>query len=279
LDLSTPIVMGVINVTPDSFSDGSNLGSISQGKFKISADKVLTQAIEMGQSGAQIIDVGGESTRPGADPVSVQEELDRVIPTIESIGDNVDISISVDTSSPEVMFEAWKAGAVMINDVRALSREGAMKAAAATTAVVCLMHTFDEPKSMQQAIHYNDVVDDILEFLKERVEETTRAGITKGRLIVDPGFGFGKTVRHNYRLLAELARFKEIGPPILVGISRKSMIGLVIEKPVIQRLAGSLAASAFALANGASILRTHDVAATMDVIKVHSAMVNARLSE
>ncbi len=279
MDLSTPIVMGVINVTPDSFSDGSNLGSISQGKFKISADKVLTQAIEMGQSGAQIIDVGGESTRPGADPVSVQEELDRVIPTIESIGDNVDISISVDTSSPEVMFEAWKAGAVMINDVRALSREGAMKAAAATTAVVCLMHTFDEPKSMQQAIHYNDVVDDILEFLKERVEETTRAGITKGRLIVDPGFGFGKTVRHNYRLLAELARFKEIGPPILVGISRKSMIGLVIEKPVIQRLAGSLAASAFALANGASILRTHDVAATMDVIKVHSAMVNARLSE
>jgi len=271
--------MGVINVTPDSFSDGSNLGSISQGKFKISADKVLTQAIEMGQSGAQIIDVGGESTRPGADPVSVQEELDRVIPTIESIGDNVDISISVDTSSPEVMFEAWKAGAVMINDVRALSREGAMKAAAATTAVVCLMHTFDEPKSMQQAIHYHDVVDDILEFLKERVEETTRAGIAKGRLIVDPGFGFGKTVRHNYRLLAELARFKEIGPPILVGISRKSMIGLVIEKPVIQRLAGSLAASAFALANGASILRTHDVAATMDVIKVHSAMVNARLSE
>lgn len=279
MDLSTPIVMGVINVTPDSFSDGSNLGSISQGKFKISADKVLTQAIEMGQSGAQIIDVGGESTRPGADPVSVQEELDRVIPTIESIGDNVDIFISVDTSSPEVMFEAWKAGAVMINDVRALSREGAMKAAAATTAVVCLMHTFDEPKSMQQAIHYNDVVDDILEFLKERVEETTRAGITKGRLIVDPGFGFGKTVRHNYRLLAELARFKEIGPPILVGISRKSMIGLVIEKPVSQRLAGSLAASAFALANGASILRTHDVAATMDVIKVHSAMVNARLSE
>jgi len=271
--------MGVINVTPDSFADGSSLGSLSKGKFKLAEDKILDQADAMVSAGAQLLDIGGESTRPGADPVSTQEELDRVIPSIESIRNNTDVSLSVDTSTPQVMLEACKAGADMINDVRALRREGALAAAAATKAAVCLMHTLDEPKLMQQSIQYEDVVIDILEFLKVRVEETTRAGIAKDRLVVDPGFGFGKTVQQNFRLLGELGQFKELGLPILVGISRKSMIGTTVEKPVNQREAGSIAAAAFALVNGASIIRTHDVAATLDVVKIHCAIEKARLHE
>jgi dihydropteroate synthase len=279
IDLSTPIIMGVVNVTPDSFSDGSNLGSLSNGKFKLAADKILLHADAMVSAGARILDIGGESTRPGADPVSVQEELDRVIPSIESIRNISEVSLSVDTSTPAVMIEACKAGADMINDVRALRRDGALEAAATTTAAVCLMHTLDEPKIMQQSIQYDDVVVDILKFLKVRVEETTRAGIVKDRLIVDPGFGFGKTVQQNFRLLGELEKFKELGLPILIGISRKSMIGTVVERPVDQRGAGSLAAAAFALSKGASIIRTHDVAATLDVVKIHCAMENGRLNE
>ena len=275
MELSTPIVMGVINVTPDSFSDGSKLAATKHGRFRVSVEKAQHQAVEMSKAGAQILDVGGESTRPGADPVSVQEELDRVIPTIAAIRQTCDISISVDTSTPEVMREACNAGATLINDIRALSRNGAVQAAVETGAAVCLMHTLDEPKLMQQSVYYDDVVKDVLEYLKERVEATTKAGIKQEKLIVDPGFGFGKSVQHNYKLLAELAKFKVIGLPILVGISRKSMIGLVLDKPINQRLAGSLAAAALALVNGANIIRTHDVAATLDVIKVHCAMINA----
>ena len=267
--------MGVLNVTPDSFSDGSSVGSMKDGIFRVSIEKAMLRAETMITEGAQIVDIGGESTRPGANPVSVQEELDRVLPVVEAIIKTLDTHISIDTSCPEVMREACNTGAVLINDVRALKREGALVAAAASGAAICLMHTLGEPKIMQKAIHYKDVVSDILDFLNKRVQEAIGAGITRDKLVVDPGFGFGKTLKHNYTLLKELGKFRELELPILVGISRKSMIGLVLDKPANQRLAGSLAATTYALSNGASIIRTHDVAATLDVIKVHCALVSA----
>jgi dihydropteroate synthase len=264
--------MGIINVTPDSFSDGANLGTISAGRFEVSADLALQQAMAMSEEGASILDIGGESTRPGADPVSVQEELDRVMPVIEIIRKNLDTPLSIDTSSPVVMREACNVGVAMVNDVRALQRQGAVQVLAATDAAVCLMHSLDEPDVMQQSIHYDHVTSDILAFLKDRVAETIRAGIKRERIVIDPGFGFGKTTDNNYQLLRELSRFEDLDLPILVGISRKSMIGKVTGKNPDERLAGSLAATAYALSNGANIIRTHDVAATADVIKVHGAM-------
>ena len=271
-ELSTPIAMGIINVTPDSFSDGAELGSVFSGVFEVSTEKALKQAVRMSEEGASLLDIGGESTRPGADKVSEQEELDRVMPVIEIIRNNLDTPISVDTSSPVVMREACHSGAVLINDIRALSRDGAMDAVGETGAAVCLMHALDEPSVMQHAIRYTDVTTDILAFLKERVEETISAGIDRNKILIDPGFGFGKTLQNNYQLLRELSKYTEIGLPILVGISRKAMIGQVVGKESGQRLAGSLAATAYALLNGANIVRTHDVAATVDVIKIHSAM-------
>lgn len=269
LRLSAPVVMGILNVTPDSFSDGGNLASASSPVFRIDLDKCLRRAEQMRTEGAVFIDIGGESTRPGARPVSVQEELDRVVPVIERIAANVELLISVDTSTPLVMTAAAEAGAVMVNDVRALQREGAIAAAGASGMAVCLMHMRGEPDTMQQNIEYTDVVEEVTEYLGARAAAARAGGIDRGRLILDPGFGFGKTVAHNYQLLAGLPRLAELGYPLLVGISRKSMIGTVTGRPVDQRLAGSIAATALALDRGAMIVRTHDVAATLDAIGVH----------
>lgn len=275
LELSTPVVMGVLNVTPDSFSDGARLGHNHGGRFRVSLEKALSRARELVAEGAAIIDIGGESTRPGAVPVAPAEELGRVVPVIEALVAELDVALSVDTSSPEVMREACRAGAHMINDIRALRRDGALEAAAETDAAVCLMHTRAEPAVMQQDIRYEDVVQDICRFLKERLAETTRAGIKREKLVIDPGFGFGKTQQQNYRLLHELDTFLGLGVPVLVGISRKSMLGQVTGRPVDQRLAAGVAAAMVALDRGARIIRTHDVAATVDAIKVHCALAGA----
>lgn len=276
MDLSTPVVMGVINVTPDSFSDGATLGTPEADRFKVAVDRALARAEAMVGAGARIIDVGGESTRPGAAPVSTEEELQRVMPVIEAVRSNLDTAISIDTSSPVVMREACRLGADMVNDVRALQRDGALAAVLSSAAAACLMHSRGEPGTMQQAIHYTDVVEEILAFLKDRVTQTISAGIPREKLVIDPGFGFGKTVAHNFTLLRELHRFSELELPILVGISRKSMIGNVTGKPADQRLAGTLAATSWALTKGAKIIRTHDVVETMDIIKIHCAITGTR---
>ncbi|MEX0617759.1 MAG: dihydropteroate synthase [Pseudohongiellaceae bacterium] len=272
LDLSTPIVMGILNVTPDSFYDGSRLADPASAKFQISLDKAIAAAGRMRLEGAAIIDVGGESTRPGAAPVPLQEELNRVIPVIEAIAERIDVAISVDTSTPQVMREACTAGAVIINDVRALGREGAMEEARDTGAGICLMHMQGNPGTMQESFAYADVVVEVFDFLTSRVKACEAAGIDRQRLLVDPGFGFGKSVQHNFQLLKHLHRFQSLDLPVLVGVSRKSMIGKLLDKPVTERLAGSLAATCFALERGANVIRTHDVAATMDAIAVNCAL-------
>lgn len=263
LDLSETHVMGVVNVTPDSFSDG--------GRF-IKANAALAQARRLMAAGASILDVGGESTRPGATPVSVQQELDRVIPVVESLAREAGVVLSVDTSTPEVMREAARAGAHLINDVRALSREGALQAAADTGLAVCLMHMQGQPGTMQMSPEYDDVVAEVERYLAERIAACEAAGLQRQQLLVDPGFGFGKTLGHNLSLLKHLRRFTQWGCPVLVGMSRKSMIGDVLNKPVDQRLYGSLAAAVAAAMNGASIVRVHDVAETADAIAVINAL-------
>ena len=263
LVLDAPVVMGVLNVTPDSFSDG--------GRF-LAADAALRQAEAMVAHGAAIVDVGGESTRPGAEPVSVQEEIDRVIPVIEALAERVDAVISVDTSTPEVMRAAATAGAGLINDVRALRRDGALEVAAATHLPVCLMHMQGEPGTMQQDPQYRDVVTEVQAFLRHRVEACEHQGIARERLLLDPGFGFGKTLAHNLQLLAGLRRLAgEL--PVLVGMSRKSMIGKVTGREVDDRLAGSLAAAVMAVERGASIVRTHDVRETVDAVRMATAVL------
>lgn len=263
LDLSETHVMGVVNVTPDSFSDG--------GRF-IKADAALAQARRLVAAGASILDVGGESTRPGATPVSVQQELDRVVPVVEALAREAGVVLSVDTSTPEVMREAARAGAHLINDVRALSREGALLAAADTGLAVCLMHMQGQPGTMQMSPEYDDVVAEVERYLAERIAACEAAGLQRQQLLVDPGFGFGKTLGHNLRLLKHLRRFTQWGCPVLIGMSRKSMIGDVLNKPVDQRLYGSLAAAVAAAMNGASIVRVHDVAETADAIAVINAL-------
>lgn len=267
--------MGIINATPDSFSDGAQLQKPSSNSFKLDIDKALMRAEAMVADGATFIDVGGESTRPGAEAVPEQEELDRVIPLIEAIGSRLDVCVSVDTSSPEVMAQAIASGAELINDVRALSRPGAIEVAKHSKVAVCLMHMQGAPSTMQQDVRYASVVEEVFEFLKLRVQHCSTQGIEQSRLLIDPGFGFGKTVQHNYLLLKKLAHFLTLDIPVLVGVSRKSMIGEVTGRVVDQRLAGSIAATAFALASGAKIIRTHDVAATMDAIRVNSAYSSA----
>lgn len=267
--------MGVINVTPDSFSDGSQLQKQGGDVFQIDIAKALERAEAMVEEGAVFIDVGGESTRPGAVEVSLQEELDRVIPVVEAIGRNIDVCISVDTSSPQVMIEASKAGAELINDIRALSHPQAISIVEQSNVAVCLMHMQGEPGSMQESISYENVVEEVFAFLSARVQFCLQSGIDKQRLIIDPGFGFGKTVQHNYQLLKSLPRFTKLGLPVLVGLSRKSMIGAVIDRPAEQRLSGSIAATSYALLGGAQIIRTHDVAATIDAIRVNSAFSHA----
>ena len=263
LDLNRCNIMGILNVTPDSFSDGGSFNNL---------DKALFHAEEMIKHGATLIDVGGESTRPGAAPISPQEELDRVIPVIEAIHKNLNTIISVDTSTPQVITHSAAVGAGLINDVRALQRDGALIAAAATDLPVCLMHMQGQPGTMQQAPSYYDVVTDIHEFLAERVSACAGVGIDKERLILDPGFGFGKALGHNYQLLNQLESFHQLGLPLLVGISRKTMLGKVLNnRPADQRLNASLAAAVIAAMKGAAILRVHDVAETHDALQVVEA--------
>ncbi|GIU40239.1 dihydropteroate synthase [Shewanella colwelliana] len=262
LDLSVPQVMGILNVTPDSFSDG--------GKFT-SIERACRHADQMVADGAAFIDIGGESTRPGAKDVSLQEELDRVIPLIEYVGNTHDVCISVDTSKPQVMSAAVSAGAHLINDVRALQVPGALAAAAKLQVPVCLMHMQGQPRSMQASPEYGDIIKDISTFFHERVAACMAAGIAKERLVLDPGFGFGKTLSHNYELLHRLADFSEFQLPLLIGLSRKSMIGNLLQVEVEQRVVGSVAAAMIAVQRGAHILRVHDVKETMDMIKVMQA--------
>ena len=273
IDLSSPLVMGIVKATPDSFSDGGRLRAESgSGVFFISVDKALVLAQQMLRDGAAIIDVGGESTRPGAVAVSVQEELDRVIPVVEAVSDRLGAVVSVDTSTPQVMIEAASKGAVMINDIRALQRENALKPVARLGLGACLMHMKGQPDHMQSQPYYDDVVTEVFAFLEQRVADCVAAGIARESLLIDPGFGFGKTVDQNYTLLRNLNHFRKIGVPLLVGVSRKSMIGNIVNKPAEERMPGSLAAAFFAVMMGAKIIRSHDVAATVDAIKVFKAI-------
>ena len=259
LDLSQPRVMGVVNVTPDSFSDG--------GRYLDSA-QAIARAEEMVAHGADLIDVGGESTRPGAAPATLNEELDRVLPVIEGIRAMTGTPVSVDTSKPEVMQAAAPAGAAMINDVRALSQPGALEAAAQAGTGLCLMHMQGEPRTMQQEPMYEDVVVEVRDFLAQRLAACVDAGIPASRVVLDPGFGFGKTVSHNLQLLRGLPDLCSLGQPVLVGLSRKSMIGALLDRPVEDRLPASLALAMLAHQRGANIIRVHDVSATKDVLSM-----------
>ena len=263
LDLSRPHVMGILNVTPDSFSDGGRFGQ---------RDAALRHAEAMLKAGATLIDVGGESTRPGACGVSLIEELERVAPIVEAIARELDVIISVDTSTPAVIREAARLGASMINDVRSLQRDGALKAAADSGLPVCLMHMRGEPSTMQQDPDYPDVVAEVREFLQERLAACAAAGIAAERVILDPGFGFAKTLEHNLSLFKHLQALHSLGRPLLIGASRKSMIGKVLGHEVGERLCGSLALAALALCKGAHILRVHDVAQTVDVMRMIAAV-------
>lgn len=270
LDLATPRVMGVLNVTPDSFSDGGR---------HLDTEAALARAREMAGEGAAIIDVGGESTRPGAAPVGVQEELDRVVPVIERLARELDVVISVDTMKPEVMQAACAAGAELINDVLALRAPGALSVAASSGAAVCLMHMQGEPRSMQVAPAYGAVVTEVREFLAERMVVAQRAGIARERLLVDPGFGFGKTLAHNLALLGQLSAFHDLAVPLLVGLSRKSMFQQLLGRPLAQRLPASVAAATLAVWQGAAIVRAHDVAATVDALRLAAAVQQSRGSQ
>jgi dihydropteroate synthase len=263
-----PVVVGILNVTPDSFSDG--------GRHTAHAAAVV-HGRRLAAEGADLIDVGGESTRPGAQPPTVEEELARVVPVIESLSRSVAVPLSVDTSRPEVMREAARAGATMINDVRALRLPGALVAAAELDLPVCLMHMRGEPDRMQDNPVYLDVVAEVRRFLAERLRACERAGIDRGQLVVDPGFGFGKTLEHNLRLLKELHELAGLGVRAMVGLSRKGMIGAVTGRPVEGRSAGSVAAAMIAAQRGASIFRVHDVAATRDVLAVLAAVDHREL--
>ncbi|MCU9947864.1 dihydropteroate synthase [Pseudomonas sp. PDM13] len=266
LDLSRPHVMGILNVTPDSFSDG---GRFSQ------RDAALRHAAEMVAAGATLIDVGGESTRPGARAVSPSEELERVAPVVEAIARELDVVVSLDTSTPAVMREGARLGAGLINDVRSLQRDGALDAAADTGLPICLMHMLGEPGTMQQNPQYRDVTGEVGEFLAARVAACAAVGIPAERIVLDPGFGFAKTFEHNLSLFRHLEELLRLGRPLLVGVSRKSMVGQALGRDVDQRLYGSLALAALAVTKGACILRVHDVAETVDVVRMIAAVNSA----
>jgi dihydropteroate synthase len=264
LDLGAPVVMGVLNVTPDSFSDGGRFADV---------DRAMTQARRMIDEGAAIIDVGGESTRPGAAPASIEEELGRVVPVIEALRRESRVFISVDTSKADIMAAAVRAGADIINDVRALGEPGALAMATKLRAGVCLMHMQGEPRTMQQAPHYGDVVVEVRDFLAARISACVAAGISRSRLTVDPGFGFGKSAGHNLELLRKLQQLAGLDAPLLVGLSRKSLLAKLTGREVGDRMAGSVALAAIAVLHGARIVRAHDVAATVDAIRVAAAVL------
>jgi dihydropteroate synthase len=266
LTVRRPLVCGILNVTPDSFSDGGRFDSLAA-----AGEHGCTLAAE----GADLIDIGGESTRPGSHPPTLAEELDRVVPVVEALVRRVPVPLSVDTSRPEVMRAAVAAGASMINDVRALRSPGALEAAAEAGVPVCLMHMQRSPETMQQEPRYQDVVQEVRSFLAERKRACLDAGIRPENLVVDPGFGFGKTLAHNVALLASLGRLGSLGAPIMVGLSRKSMLGQLTGRAVGDRLPGSLAAAVLAAQRGAAVLRVHDVAATRDVLAVLEAVGTA----
>ncbi len=268
LDLTEPVVMGVLNVTPDSFSDGGSY---------VAVDAAVAHGLRMVEDGAGIIDVGGESTRPGAAPVDAAEELDRVVLVIERLAARTGATISVDTSKPGVIRAAVAAGASLVNDVRALQAPGALRAAAEAGAGICLMHMLGEPRTMQADPRYEDVVAEVREFLSGRVAACEAAGIGRERICVDPGIGFGKRPDHNLALLASLGRLADPDLPVLVGISRKSLVGIITGRPAGERLAGSVAFAALAVRQGATIIRAHDVAATVDAVKVASALRRAEM--
>ena len=264
LALSRPLIMGVINITPDSFSDG--------GKYALTGQAVA-HATALIDEGADILDIGGESTRPGAQPVTLDEERRRVLPLIERLAD-CGIPVSVDTQKPELMREAIAAGASMINDINALAAPGALEAVAATSAAACLMHKQGDPQTMQQDPHYADVVSEVRGFLAARLEAAQRGGISRDRLVIDPGFGFGKTLEHNLALLRGLMQLADLGVPVLAGLSRKSMLGKITGREAEGRVFASVAAALIAVEKGASIVRVHDVAATRDALAVWNAVKN-----
>jgi len=263
LDLTAPVAMGVINVTPDSFSDGG---------LCLDAATAVELGVRMAREGAAVLDVGGESTRPGAVPVVADEEIRRVVPVIRGLVETGLAPVSVDTGKPQVIEAAVEAGAVMINDVRALRLDGALVAAASSGAAVCLMHMQGEPHTMQRQPSYGDVVEEVYGFLARRIDRCLAAGISESRIVVDPGFGFGKTLEHNLALMRHLDRFLGLGRPLLVGLSRKSMVGTLLDRPVDQRLWGSLALAVMAADRGASILRVHDVGPTVDALRIIAAV-------
>jgi len=255
--------MGVLNITPDSFSDGGDF---------FTPEAAVERALQMEADGAAIVDIGGESTRPGADPVSIEEEISRVVPVIENLATRLGVPISIDTRKPAVMRAAVEAGAGLINDVNALREEAALDVAAACSVPVCLMHMQGEPRNMQAAPQYDDVVDEVCGFLHERVQACLAAGIPREKLLLDPGFGFGKSVEHNLQLLARLDAFSSMGIPILVGLSRKSMIGKLLGLEVGERLPASIALAVLAVERGAVLVRTHDVAATWQALQMNVAL-------
>lgn len=259
IDLSQPQVMGILNVTPDSFSDGGKHTNVSQ---------ALDHALRMIEEGATFIDIGGESTRPGAPDVSLQEELDRTIPVIEAVAKNTACVISIDSSKADVMREAVKAGAGLINDVRALQEPGALQVAAEAQVPVCLMHMQGQPRTMQQSPEYDDVVNDVGQFLLARTKVCEEAGIAKDKILFDPGYGFGKSLEHNYTLVKHLPSLMKLGYPVLVGMSRKSMIGNLLNRKVDERLAGSISLATIVAQMGAQIIRVHDVKETADAVNI-----------
>lgn len=266
LDLSQPLVMGVLNVTPDSFSDG--------GQF-FSVDRAVERGVEMVEEGAGLIDVGGESTRPGAEPVPEAEEIARVVPVIERLAARIAVPISIDTSKPAVMRAAVQAGATLINDVYALRLPGALEVAAESGAAICLMHMQGEPRTMQHEPHYVDVVQEVRAFLKQRLDVCRQAGVATDRVLLDPGIGFGKRLEHNLALLASLPDLAVEERPLLIGVSRKSMFGALLGRAIGERLAGALAVATASVLAGAKVVRTHDVKETLDAIRVAHALQQA----
>lgn len=267
LDLTRPQVMGILNVTPDSFSDGGHHNNLN---------KALQHAELMLSAGATLIDIGGESTRPGAAEVSEQEELDRVVPVVEALAKRFDVWLSVDTSKAAVITESACAGAHLINDIRSLQEPGALEAAAKTGLPVCLMHMQGQPQSMQQSPHYDDLMTDINQFFKRHIDRCVAGGIAKSKLLLDPGFGFGKNLAHNYQLLARLAELHHFDLPLLVGMSRKSMVGQLLNVPPQQRVIGSVACAVIAAMQGAQIVRVHDVNETVEAMRIVEATLSAK---